>query len=207
MGRKKGYAREELVASAMGVFHRRGFKGAPTEVLIRELGVNRNSVYSEFGSKEGLFTATLSHYDALVVNQLLGPLEAKSATLDDVEALFHIFAKTAEASVGLGCLMCNTAAELGGNEPALQPMVEQYFQRWQDAFRNSLHGAVRARQISNDTDIGVEARFLTSCCLGIFLMVRAGITATAAHEAIQGALHHLGLIRKSGVGFGVSGTA
>jgi TetR/AcrR family transcriptional repressor of nem operon len=207
MGRKKGYEREALVASALGVFHRQGFKGASTEVLVRELGVNRNSVYSEFGSKEGLFAAALSHYDALVVSQLFGPLEAQSANLDDIATLFHVFSESVSASIGLGCLMCNTAAELGGNDPDLQPSIDRYFERLHIAFSNALSGAVRDGQISNDTAIGMEARFLTSCCLGIFLMVRAGIGISAAQDAVRGALNHLGLLRRSGFGHAASGTA
>lgn len=207
MGRKKGYERDTLVEKAVSVFRSRGFKGASTEVLVRELGVNRNSVYAEFGSKEGLFAAALSHYDTLVVDQLFGPLEVPSANLDVIEALFRTFSQSADQSTGLGCLMCNTAAELGGDEPTLQPMVEQYFGRLQDAFCNALRGAIQARQISSDTDIDVEARFLSSCCVGIFVMVRAGIAISAAQGAIQGARNHLGQLRKSGSNFGVSGAA
>lgn len=179
----------------MGVFHGRGYKGASTAVLVRALGVNRNSVYAEFGSKEALFAAALGHYEQRVVSQLFGPLEATTASLDDIEALYRLFAESAGPSAGRGCLMCNTAAELGGTEPNLQTHVEHYFDRIHQAFCNALRGAIRTRQIAAGTDVAAEAWFLTSCCLGIFVGVRAGVATSAAEEAVAGVLEHLRLLR------------
>lgn len=196
MGRKKGYEREALVAKAMAVFQGRGFRGASTEVLVRELGVNRNSVYSEFGSKEGLFVAALGHYEERVVEALFGPLESSAANLDDIEALFRTFSRSAAGARRLGCLMCNTATELGGAEPGLQPRVERYFARLQAAFGNALRGAIRRDQLPASTDVLTAARFLTSSCLGIFVMARAGIAASVARGAAEGALEHLRLLRR-----------
>ena len=197
MGRKKGYDRQELVETAMGVFHRRGFKGASTEILVKELAVNRNSVYAEFGSKEKLFSVALSEYDRQVVSHIFGPLESPDANLDDIEALYRSFLSTANDATGLGCLMCNTAAELGGSEPNLQPQVDRYFARLHNAFCNALAGAVRMKQIKCEIDVDDEAWSLTATCLGIFLMVRAGIATTAALAAVQGSLHHLLRLRET----------
>ena len=197
MGRKKGYDRPELVETAMGVFHSRGFKGASTEILVKKLAVNRNSVYAEFGSKEQLFSVALSEYDRQVVSQLFGPLESPDANLDDIEALYRSFSANATKAKGLGCLMCNTAAELGGSEPSMQPHVERYFARLHNAFCNALEGAVRTKQIECEIDIDDEAWSLTAGCLGIFLMVRAGIATTAALAAVNGSLHHLQRLKET----------
>jgi TetR/AcrR family transcriptional repressor of nem operon len=195
MGRKRGYERDALVAKAMGAFHRLGYKGASTEVLVRELGVNRNSVYSEFGSKSGLFSATLELYEERVVSRLFGPLESARANLDEIEALYRKFPDSIGNASGLGCLMCNTAAELAGSDVSLQPHVQIYFDRMYEAFRNALQGAVHARQIAIGTNIDFEARLLMSSCLGIFLMARAGIERSAALETIEASLSHLQSLR------------
>lgn len=195
MGRKKGYEREELISSAFNVFHRLGYQGSTTEVLVRELGVNRNSVYSEFGSKEGLFSDALLHYDNLMVSQVFGPLEKPSATLVEVEELFHLFASSAVPLAGLGCLMCNTIAELGDTNSGLTPFISDYYERLQRAFSNALHGAIRVGQIPSDVDVDAEARFLTACCHGISLMVRSGIHESAPQQAVKGALRHLNYLQ------------
>lgn len=195
MGRSKGYERETLVTKAIEVFHRLGFKGASTQILVEALGVNRNSVYSEFGSKEGLFSAALEQYEKLAVSQIFGPLESSGANLDDIESLFSAFIENADAARGLGCLLCNTAAELGGAEPNLQPRIALYFDRLNNAFSNALTESVRVGQVPQDTDISTESRFLVAACLGIFITVRSGIPTPAAHAAAKGALRHLELLR------------
>lgn len=195
MGRSKGYERETLVAKATEVFHRLGYKGASTQVLVEELGVNRNSVYLEFGNKEGLFSAALEHYDKLVVSQIFGPLESSGAHLNDIENLFSAFIENTDAASGLGCLMCNTAAELGGCEPNLQPRVEQYFDRLSNAFQNALAGAIRTGQVSPNIDVTSEARFMVAFCIGLFVLVRGDISNSIAKVAARGALSHLELLR------------
>ena len=55
MGRKKSYDREELVAKAMEIFRDHGFASTSTQMLVEGLGVNRYSLYAEFGSKQALF--------------------------------------------------------------------------------------------------------------------------------------------------------
>lgn len=195
MGRSKGYERDTLVAKAMEVFHRLGYKGASTQVLVEELGVNRNSVYSEFGNKEGLFSAALEHYDKLVVSQVFGPLESSDANLEDIEELFSAFIENTDAASGLGCLMCNTAAELGGCEPNLQPRVDRHFDRLNNAFQNALSGAIRTGQASPNINVTSEAKFMVACCIGLSILVRGDISNSLAKEAARGALSHLELLR------------
>jgi TetR/AcrR family transcriptional repressor of nem operon len=195
VGRKKGYDRDILVAKALGVFHRLGYNCASTEVIVNELGVNRNSVYSEFGSKAELFSAALELYERKVVSFLFGPLEAVGANLDEIEALYREFLTSVGEANGLGCLMCNTAAEFAGADVTLQPRIQSYFDRLYKAFLNALLGAVRMGQIRIETVIELEARLLTSNCLGIFLMARAGLETSASVETIQATLTNLRLMR------------
>ena len=53
MGRAKQYDRTNLLDRAVELFRRHGFNGTSTAELVAELGVNRKSMYAEFGSKQG----------------------------------------------------------------------------------------------------------------------------------------------------------
>ena len=79
MGRSKQYDRTELLDRAVELFRRQGFNGTSTAELVAELGVNRKSMYAEFGSKQELFEATLEHYNAKHLTSVLAPLEAPDA--------------------------------------------------------------------------------------------------------------------------------
>lgn len=98
--------RQDLIAAALGVFDARGCRGTSTERLVREPGVNRNSLDAEFGSKDGLFTTVIDQHQDAVVPDLSGPLADPSTTLDDMEHLLCVVSETATGSPGRGCLMC-----------------------------------------------------------------------------------------------------
>ena len=89
MGRRKTYDRDDLIERSMEMFRDHGFAGTSTEMLVEGLGVNRYSLYAEFGSKQGLFDAALQRYDEEVLGRRFGPLEAPGAGVDEVRALLQ----------------------------------------------------------------------------------------------------------------------
>lgn len=188
MGRKKAYVRDELIDRAVGLFRAHGFGGTSTQTLVDELGVNRNSLYLEFGSKQALFDAALGRYEEQVVAELFGPLEAEGAGLEAVTALFDGFAASAGPSSGLGCLLCNTAVEIGGADPSGARFVARYLERMEAAFAGALERAQAAGELAGGVVVADAARLLTAATLGVFVLVRA----RAAPETVHGALRAAG---------------
>ncbi|MFP5224034.1 MAG: TetR/AcrR family transcriptional regulator [Actinomycetota bacterium] len=196
MGRKKGYDRESLIAKAMAVFRERGYAGTSTQALVDELGVNRNSLYSEFGSKEALFIEALRRYDNEVLSPRFGPLEQPTAGLSEVRNLLLHYREAADGqAAGLGCLLCNTAVEFADREPGDDRIVEAYFERLSGAFLAVLNNARRSGELLDDVDSEAEAGFLTAAVLGLFVMIRAKAPAAIVHGAVDSALSHLDSLR------------
>ncbi|MGX7051949.1 TetR/AcrR family transcriptional regulator [Leuconostoc palmae] len=59
MGRKKSFDQHIVVAQMSTVFVQRGFEGTSLDDLVTATGLLRGSLYSEFGSKQGMFMACL----------------------------------------------------------------------------------------------------------------------------------------------------
>ena len=129
MSRPKQYDRTELLNRAVELFRRQGFNGTSIAELVSELGVNRKSMYAEFGSKQQLFEAALEHYDSNHLTRVLAPLEAPSASLNGIRQAFHAYASASEGLFrGLGCLLCNTAVERSALDPGSGQFVAAYFE-------------------------------------------------------------------------------
>ena len=174
MGRRKQYRRGELLDRAVELFRHRGFHGTTTADLVDGLGVNRRSMYAEFGSKEGLFEAVLEHYDRNHLSRVLAPLEDASAGADTIRRAFAGYAAAAESRFrGLGCLMCNTAVERGALEPGSLRYVDAYLQRLEAAFRSALSNARDANDIGPATDVDALASFFAMSLIGAAALVRA----------------------------------
>ena len=101
MGRSKNYVREEVIESALETFWRKGYSATSLSDLADATGLNKKSIYNEFGSKESLFNVVLAHYkskkDKQVQLLMQEPLGVQNV-IDYLEML------VADASVK-GCLM------------------------------------------------------------------------------------------------------
>ncbi|MEE3245254.1 MAG: helix-turn-helix domain-containing protein, partial [Bacteroidota bacterium] len=59
MARLKQYNEEDVLFKAMNLFWKNGFEATSVKMLESELGINKFSIYSSFGSKNGLFLSSL----------------------------------------------------------------------------------------------------------------------------------------------------
>jgi TetR/AcrR family transcriptional repressor of nem operon len=196
MGRRKTYDRDVLVSKSMEIFRDHGFAGTSTQMLVEGLGVNRYSLYAEFGSKQALFDAALERYDDEVVERNFGPLEAPDAGTAQIVALFEFFANASTGpAAGRGCLLCNTAVELGPADPSGAEFVKRYFERISRSFTKALHNARETGELRPSVDVPEEASFFTAAVLGLFVMIRAVAPARVVNSASRVALQHLDALR------------
>jgi TetR/AcrR family transcriptional repressor of nem operon len=196
MGRKKSYDRDELVGKAVEIFRDHGFAGTSAEMLVEGLGVNRYSLYAEFGSKQGLFDAALQRYDDEVLGRNFGPLESPGAGVREVRALLEFFGAAGKGPAsGRGCLLCNTAVEFGPEDSSGAGFVQRYFERLSKAFHAALDNARRDGDLHRSVDPREEASFFTASVLGLFVMVRAKAPAALIESAARVAIEHLEALR------------
>jgi TetR/AcrR family transcriptional repressor of nem operon len=184
MGNTKQYDRTELLDKAVELFRRQGFNGTSTAALVAELGVNRKSMYAEFGSKQGLFEAVLERYSQEHLSIVLAPIEAPDAGADAIRGAFSDYAAASQGwSRGRGCLMCNTAVERGALDPGTGLYVAAYLARLTRAFRHALDNAQRSGEIDDTVDLDELGAFFTTALIG----VAASIRAEAPPEQVQAA--------------------
>ena len=88
MGRKKKYDRDIVLTKSMDNFRRHGYASTSTQMLVDDLGVNRFSLYAEFGNKQGLFEAALERYNDEVIRPKFEPLYDESAGVEEIRRLW-----------------------------------------------------------------------------------------------------------------------
>ena len=174
MGRTKQYERTELLDRAVELFRRQGFNGTSTAELVDELGVNRKTMYAEFGSKQKLFEAVLERYSRKHLTRVLAPIEVPDAGADAIRQAFTGYASASEGWFqGRGCLMCNTAVERGALDPGSGRYVAAYLERLTRAFRGALDNARQAGDVDEAADLDDLAAFFTTALIGVAACIRA----------------------------------
>ena len=181
----KQYDRTALLELAMDLFHRQGFHATSTAELVDELGVNRKSMYAEFGSKQGLFDAALDHYNATSLSAVLAATEAADAGVDAIRSTFEGFASASEDwAQGRGCLLCNTAVERAVLDSASGERVDAYFGRLTTAFRSALDTGQQNGEIGATADIDDLAAFFTMALVGIATLAKGRADPDQIHACL-----------------------
>ncbi|CAK8053908.1 TetR/AcrR family transcriptional regulator [Eupransor demetentiae] len=74
MGRNKKYDSTKTLAAITDVFIQNGYNGTSLDDLVKATGLLRGSLYSQFGSKQGMFNAALAESLRQQNDQLWGLL-------------------------------------------------------------------------------------------------------------------------------------
>ena len=189
----KGYKREEVLDRAIELFRRQGYSATSTAELVEALGMNRKSMYAEFGSKQELFEAALDRYSEINLSRVLAPIEAPDANAQSIRNAFLGYASASETKFwGLGCLMANTAVERAALDPGCAKYVDAYLDRLTKGFRNALENALGDGDVNEEADLDDLAAHFVNSVVGISALLRAKATPDQMYAAGRGATSMLG---------------
>ena len=190
----KTYKREDLLDRAIELFRKQGYAGTSTAELVDTLGVNRKTMYSEFGSKQELFEAALERYSEIHLSRVLAPIEDPAADATSIRRAFTGYASAIDGSfAGLGCLMANTAVERAALDPGSAAFVDAYLARLNSGFRRALENARAAGQVDAQADLDDLAAFLAMSVVGISALIRAKAPSEQVHAAGRAIVDRLGV--------------
>lgn len=148
MARPKSYERTEVLDCAVRLFWDKGYEGTHLGELVETTGLNRFSLYNEFGGKAGLFQAALEHYvDGLA--ELFELLETEPLGLANVRA-FH--RKQLDMDFRHGCFALSTIREKHVVPPEAWATIEAFTARNRESLRRNLVAARDAGELSPDAD-------------------------------------------------------
>ncbi|MCR9193420.1 MAG: TetR/AcrR family transcriptional regulator [Hyphomonas sp.] len=188
MPNPKGYKREDVLDRAIELFRRQGYSATSTTELVDALGINRKSMYAEFGSKQELFEAALEHYSKINLSRVLAPIEAPDANAQSIRDAFLGYASASETKFsGLGCLMANTAVERAALDPGSARFVDAYLERLTRGFRNALENARSDGDVSHEAELDDLAAHFVNSVVGISALLRAKAAPEQMYAAGRGA--------------------
>ena len=163
MGRPKTYDRDEVLEKALQLFWRKGFEGAHLQELVEVTGLNRFSLYKEFGSKEGLFDAAMARYMEQL-GELGAILEREPFGVANIRDYFEALV---DYPFRHGCFLVNTLSEKHVVGPGIYGKVRTFVKDGGKLFERNLEAAAARGELRGDTDVADLARFLVVQELGM----------------------------------------
>lgn len=158
----------------MRLFWERGFHGVSISDVTAATGVNRRSIYAEFGSKEALFERATQRYLAGPGGYITEAL-ARSTAREVVQAMVHGAADTVSGDTH-GCLTV-------GSAPGLEELRDASVRRLAERF----DAAVAAGELPG-VDTLLLARWISAVCQGLSIQARSGASRDELHAVADLAL-------------------
>ena len=116
MARKKEYNEDIVVEKAMKLFWKNGYEATSMQMLEKEMGINKFSIYSSFENKHGLFIESLKSYKRKV-NSIFEEFKNSNNGLIDIKDFFYNSVSICNVDGNQkGCLITNTYNEFSDKE-------------------------------------------------------------------------------------------
>ncbi|MGB6772598.1 MAG: TetR family transcriptional regulator C-terminal domain-containing protein [Candidatus Dormiibacterota bacterium] len=158
--------RDRLIASAVEVFHARGFNGCSVQDIVEAAGVPKGSFYNHFDSKEALGVEVVRAYTRLVGSYVAEAgasqiLTGPGTPLERIRAYFEaVVEQNVSCGVRKGCLLGNFATELAPHSQQIANAVTEALDNWSAAVSRALAQAQEAGQLAQDADVEALGRYL-----------------------------------------------
>ena len=158
MARPKSYKIDQVLTAATELFLKRGYEASSLNELVKVTGLNRHSMYSEFGDKEGLFLACLKHYTLEERNlKTVEILTRKPLGIKNIEEFLEDRIDYALSDNCYGCLLVNTITEREVVSQKINERVDKITANQE----NLIFKCIEAAMNNNEIPVGKDSRALT----------------------------------------------
>jgi AcrR family transcriptional regulator len=170
MGRPKAYNREKVLDDAMQLFWQKGYHGTPLSELVAVTGLNKHSMYKEFGSKAGLFDECIEHYWREIVREPLGLLKQEPLGFSNIISFFENRIEYVCSKEFKSCLFVKSTIEHVLVEDSALEHIQKRNRVYTDAFTDCLKAAIDLGEIPETSDPEFLTSYLFHFLAGMLVM-------------------------------------
>jgi len=190
-GRPRKFDETEVVERAMDLFWSRGYEAVGLSELVDHMGISRQSLYSTFGNKRGLFIRTIERYRETQLIQALDLLEREGSRIDNVKAVVSFFESLATDKRCRGCLVANTLVEMGPHDEEIASLLEDTLDLLQKGIERALTEAQAEGELAPGKSPLQISRAITNAVIGLAVTGKLRPGAAALRDIYSGTLSML----------------
>ena len=170
MPRPKEYNKVAILSAATNLFWHRGYDGTSMNELVKHSGLNRHSMYSEFGDKESLFLSCIDYYVIEDSKEIIRILKQEPRGLKNIEEFINNRVQYAMSDDCKGCLLVNTVAEKEVVSDKINDKVNAILSSQEKLIHHCLKAAQEKGQISRKNDCKTLTIYLSCFFRGLMNM-------------------------------------
>src|SRR5262245_15657998 len=163
---------QEVIATALDVFWRKGLHDATMQDLAEAAGVQRGSLYNAYGDKEAIFLRAFDLYAERFLESAGHALAEGDAAARLERFLDMIIVNMTSGSPARGCLTTRTALDADISSKAVRQRVQGVLARLEQLVGKALRAGAPERLPAGDANR--LARVVVTFTRGIAVMERVG---------------------------------
>ena len=172
MARRKEFDPDQALAKAMAVFWRLGYENTSLELLLREMGIAKQSLYDTYGDKRGLYMKSLAYYRRQTNDGLRGLFVAGRPVKEVFAKLLFGLSAESKHQHERGCLLLSANLERDTSDATLAEFLRDNQAEVEGIFREALLRGRKTGELSRNADTKALARFFTVTIQGMRAMAR-----------------------------------
>jgi TetR/AcrR family transcriptional regulator, transcriptional repressor for nem operon len=173
---------DEVAEAAMRIFWSKGYAATSIQDLIEVTGLSRSSLYNSFDSKHGIFQFALRRYHDQTAS-LVSLLAKDGPALERVRELLRGIVKDELRDLSCsGCLVANTALEMGGRDEVVTALLGEHFSVLEAALTSLMQRGQQQGDIDSSKSPVALARFIVATIQGLRVIARGNADAHQARR-------------------------
>ena len=172
MARTKAFDPTRALAKAMAVFWRLGYERASMDVLLREMGIAKQSLYDTFGDKRALYLKALAYYRDTTNGHTRKVLDSSPSVREGFAKLLLSMSAETREQHARGCLLLSANMERDTHDEVIAEFLRDNQAQVESIFVDALRRAQSIGELPAAADARALARYFVITIQGMRAMAR-----------------------------------
>ncbi|MED3125771.1 TetR/AcrR family transcriptional regulator [Bacillus wiedmannii] len=174
MARLREFDEEKALDAAMQLFWEKGYVATSLSELTAKMEMQKPSLYSAFGDKEGLFEAALRRYTNLHAANIRTKLQNEQSVKGAIRTFFeNMVEEEYKKEFSKGCFCINTMVELAPHNEKFEVLTREHQMYLTVIFQELITKGIRSGELQNDLNAKAVAQTLVTSLIGLTVLMKS----------------------------------
>ncbi|MCU5439537.1 TetR family transcriptional regulator [Bacillus thuringiensis serovar pingluonsis] len=174
MARLREFDEEKALDAAMQLFWEKGYAATSLSDLTAKMEIQKPSLYSAFGDKEGLFEAALRKYTNLHAANIRTKLQNEQSVKEAIRTFFeNMVEEEYKKEFSKGCFCINTMVELAPHNEKFEVLTREHQMYLTVVFQELITKGIRSGELQSDLNAKAVAQTLVTSLIGLTVLMKS----------------------------------
>jgi Transcriptional regulator len=172
MARRKEFDPDSALEKIVAIFWRLGYERTSLEILMKETGLSKQSIYDTFGDKRSLFFHAMRRYRQTTNDSLRTLFAAEQPVRDAFHKIFASMIAETREQHERGCLLLSANLSRAVNDREIADFLQANQQEVEQIFSEALSRAQKRGEIGKEKSPVALAKFFVATIQGMRALAR-----------------------------------